>query len=408
MLHPAYLTAVHAGPDNDSDEGRLVVRRALPALVFGRTSGNVLIRFPYVFLTSIARGLGIQIDTATTILGVRELGGLATPVIGHVADRGHERRVIVGCCVIAGLATMAAPFVGGIWVFGILMFLGGIAKFGSDTAQGAWVGHRVPYARRGRVLGLMEVSWAGAFLVGMPICAWLISVWGWRGPFVGTGIALVVAGLVQWVRLPPDEVEVASDRAPMRFRIPRELRGVMVFAALQPFAQMMVFAVAGDWFVSDLGMSLAGLGINTVLLGLAELAGTGIAAIASDRLGKRRTAMAGAVVAIPLSAVLGFTGGSALIGVSALVLMDVAIELAFVAVLPLITELDPEARASAIGVAMAVVTSSRAISSILAGVVYVNWGMEANGLLASLAMVGCFLALWRWVKEPKPLAGVVA
>jgi predicted MFS family arabinose efflux permease len=176
-----------------------------------------------------------------------------------------------------------------------------------------------------------------------------------------------------------------------------------VFAALQPFAQMMVFAVAGDWFVSDLGMSLAGLGLNTVLLGLAELGGAGIAAVASDRLGKRRTAMSGVAVAIPLAAVLGFTGMNAVVGVSVLLLMDISVELAFVAVLPLITELDPEARASAIGVAMAVVTLSRAISSIISGVVYVNWGMEANGLIASLAMLGCLLALWRWVKEPKPV-----
>jgi predicted MFS family arabinose efflux permease len=176
---------------------------------------------------------------------------------------------------------------------------------------------------------------------------------------------------------------------------------VMVFAALQPFAQMMVFAVVGDWFVTSLGMSITGLGLNTMLLGLAELTGTGLAALFSDRVGKRRTAMGGLMLGLPLAAILGFTGGNAVVGVSVLLLMDVGIELAFVAVLPLITELDPDARASAIGLAMAVITLSRATSSIVAGVVYVNFGMEVIGLIAATAIAGCLIALWRGVSEPR-------
>ena len=39
-------------------------------------------------------------------------------------------------------------------------------------------------------------------------------------------------------------------------------------------------------------------------------------------------------------------------------------------------------------------------SSIVAGIVYVNFGMEVIGLLAATAIAGAFVALWRGVKEP--------
>src|SRR5690349_19573620 len=71
------------------------IARPLVPIIAARLGGNILIRFPYTFGTAISRGLGIDIDTLTAILGVRELGGLAAPAIGHVADRGHERRTMV-------------------------------------------------------------------------------------------------------------------------------------------------------------------------------------------------------------------------------------------------------------------------------------------------------------------------
>ena len=137
-------------------------------------------------------GLGIRVDTATTILGLRELGGLATPVTGRIADRGHERRVIVTLTAWPASRRSWRPYSGGIGIFAVLLFVGGFAKFGIDAAQGAWVGHRVDFARRGRVVGLLEVSWSVSFLVGMPLCAWAIDEWGWRAPFVGTGALLLV------------------------------------------------------------------------------------------------------------------------------------------------------------------------------------------------------------------------
>ena len=82
----------------------------------------------------------------------------------------------------------------------------------------------------------------------------------------------------------------------------------MAYVSLQPFAQMMVFAVVGDWFVESLHMSFASLGFNIAVIGLAELAGSTSAALFSDRFGKRHMALFGLAIATPMVIVLG-TGG---------------------------------------------------------------------------------------------------
>ena len=386
--------------DSPAEDGHRPLIGSLVALFGARFGGNVLLRFPYVFLTAIARGLGVRVDTATTILGVRELGGLATPIPGRIADRGHERRVIVALTTLAGVTTIAAPFAGGVGVFAALLFVGGFAKFGIDAAQGAWVGHRVEFARRGRVVGLLEVSWSAAFLVGMPLCAWSIDVWGWRAPFVGTGALLLVFAAAQWLLLPRDRPEPWDDSPRAKVHIDRSLRGVMAYSLLQPFAQMMVFAVVGDWFVESLHMSFASLGFNIAVIGLAELAGSGSSALLSDRIGKRHLAMWGLGIATPMVVVLGLVGDHVVAAVVVLILMDAGLEGSFVSVLPLVTELDPNSRAAAIGFATVLITISRAVASVLAGVVYVHVGFTAVCMIAGVALGGAFIGLWLFVVEP--------
>jgi predicted MFS family arabinose efflux permease len=383
-----------------ADDGQRPLGGALVTLFGARFGGNVLLRFPYVFLSAIAAGLGIRVDTATTILGIRELGGLATPVPGHIADRGHERRVIVILTAVAGATTVAAPFAGPLGMFAVLLLVGGFAKFGTDAAQGAWMGHRVDFARRGRVLGLVEVSWSAAFLIGMPLCAWSIDEWGWKAPFVGTGALLLVFAGAQWLALPRDRPEPEQDTPREKLRIDRSLRGVMAYSALQPFAQMMVFAVVGDWFVKTLHMSVAGLGLYVAIIGLAELAGSTSSALLSDRVGKRRLALYGLAVATPTVVALGLVGDHVVAAVTILILMDAGMEGSFVAVLPLITELDPNARAAAIGFATVLMTISRAVASVLAGLVYVHLGFTVVCVLAGVALAAAFVALWQFVVEP--------
>jgi predicted MFS family arabinose efflux permease len=244
------------------------------------------------------------------------------------------------------------------------MVLSGVSKTGNDTSQSAWIAHQVPFERRGRVLGLTELTWGGAFLLGIPACAWLTDRWDWRAPFVVIGVALVAGGAWLWAVTPDERAEEPPPHVPWhRWRPPSGSLGLFGFALLQPFAQMMVFAVAGDWFVTSLGMSLSGLGINTALLGVGEVVGTLTSAWAADRIGKRVAAMAGVAILVPGCAVMGLVGDRAVFGVVLLVIVAVGFELSWVSALPLFTEVAPERRAAMLGAISPVSTPSRAVTS---------------------------------------------
>jgi DHA1 family inner membrane transport protein len=383
------------------------LRAPLTAFGVARLVGNTYIRFPFVLITPLSRGLGIPIDTATAILGIRELGGLVAPFSGHHADRGHERRVMVLGGLFTGGACIGIALGGPLWLATVVLLIGGTAKVGLDTSQMAWIGHRVNFGGRARVIGLIETAWAGAFLIGVPICAWLTDTHGWQAPYVVVGLAMAVAtvfmGLIMGADH-PEKSEAPSALDLLRWRPPAGWWGLYAYAWLQPFAHMMIFAVAGDWFIEHLGMSLTGLGFNTVLIGMGELGGTTLTITFSDRIGKRRSTIIGMFAIAPLAVAIALVGSSAIAGVIILVMMAVAFEFSFVSAIVLFTEFAPESRGAGIGSMLAVVTVSRAFSAIVAGLIYVHIGIGAIGVLAAVCALAGGAAMVVGSTEPTPLA----
>ena len=385
------------------------VGRFLVVIGLTRWIGNVLIRFPYVMITPIAAGLGISIPTATVILGIRELGGMASPVAGGLADRGHERFLMVGLGMTVGLSSLGIAFGPPLWLFAALLFLGGTAKFGYDTTQSAWIGHRVPFHRRGATFGLIETGWAFAFLIGGPLCAWLTVEFGWRAPFGAVGIAALLGTAVVWMKTDRDRPDAAAPAFSLRtlvaWRPPSGVNGLYAFAFVQPCCQMFIFAIAGDWFVSELGMSLSGVGWNTMLIGLSELVGTLSTVWTADRFGKRRGAITGLLIVVPAAAALGLVGNAAPLGIALLCVIAAGLEFSFVSALPLFSEVDPDARAAALGSMIAITTFARAGSAALAGWVFVQAGIGVIGLVAAgLALAG--VASLAQAREPAPTTAV--
>ena len=354
-----------------------------------RTAVAILIRFPYTFLTAISAGLGLSIAGTTNLLGLRELPGLATPFVGRFVDRGHTRSTMavgftcatVGCWVVA---------TGWLPIVVVAMFLSGIGGYAIATSQNAWIGHRVPFARRGRAIGLVELSWAIAFLVGGPACAWLIDHHGWRSSFWVVGAAIAISGGVTVSQLGPDVVEPRDAEAlegSWARAFSRKTAGLYIYAGMQPFAQIIVFAVYGDWLSTRFGMSTALIGTVTVFIGVGEFVGTGASSAISDRLGKRRCTVGGAALAAPMALVLGVVGTHQVLGVAAMVVFAIGLEFSFVSALPLMTEMDPEARGLTLGIAFAIVTVGRTIGSSLSGLIYEHLGMWVCGIIACGALI---------------------
>ncbi|MEI2652730.1 MAG: MFS transporter [Microthrixaceae bacterium] len=146
--------------------------------------------------------------------------------------------------------------------------------------------------------------------------------------------------------------------------------------------------------VTELNLSTGRLGAVTTLLGVAELIGTIITVWVTDRFGSVRCGMWGMAIAVPPLLGIMAVGTNVVGAVGLMLVMDVAIELAFVAVLPLVSELDVNNRGKAVSHVFVLIMVARAIGSAVSGRIYETGGFNASIAVAATACAGATIALW--------------
>jgi predicted MFS family arabinose efflux permease len=160
-----------------------------------------------------------------------------------------------------------------------------------------------------------------------------------------------------------------------------------------------VFVVYGTWLETQFGLTVTALGIASLVISVAELIGEGAAAGLVDRLGKRRAVLGGlllSVLSYLLLPRLAGVLGTALVGVF---LMFLTFEFSIVGLLPLVSELAPEARGAVLALNVAVMSLGRLISSLLAPRLWAAGGLPLNALVSAGAVLVAALILWRGVRE---------
>jgi MFS family permease len=157
-------------------------RARLPILFLVRTTINTSFRIIYPFLPGIARGLGISLAAASRLITLRMVAGMGAPLLGPLADRYGRRRVMEMALLLFVLASLLLAGVGTLAAAVVAFTLYGVAKALYDPAVHAYVGDQVPYRERGRAVGVVELSWSSAWLLGVPASGFLIERFGWRRP----------------------------------------------------------------------------------------------------------------------------------------------------------------------------------------------------------------------------------
>ena len=179
---------------------------------------NTARRFAYPFAPVLSRGLGVHLTAVTSLIAINQATSIFGIFFGPLADRfGYRRMMIAGLemLVIGMLAGGLLPFYS---VILLSFFLAGLAKTVFDPALQAYVGERVPYQKRGLVIGLLEFSWAGSTLIGIPGIALLIDRFGWRAPFFVLGV-LGIVGILALIILIPGDKRIKIGRASCRERV---------------------------------------------------------------------------------------------------------------------------------------------------------------------------------------------
>jgi predicted MFS family arabinose efflux permease len=367
------------------------VRAALVAVFLARTAVNGGYRIVYPFLPEIARGLGVSLGVMGALLAVRSVAGLAAPLVPRLAE-AFGRRVlmlaglgatVLGCAILAGANGVVAAAVG--------LLLAGAAKPLFDIPMQGWFGARVPYERRGRVLGLTELTWALSLAIALP-AGFLITATSWRAPFVLV-VILGGVGVVVVARL------IASDRPEVTIRVPLRFTGsavaILGVVLLFRLAAELLFVVYATWLEVDFGLSVAAIGVFTMVIVGAELVGEGSVAAFADRVGLKRSILIGLVGSGTVYASLGLVGGSLPLAVLAVIGWFVLFEITIVATIPFVTGIAGESRERLLSMVAAISVVAAGLAALGAPQLFAIGGMMLCGMVAAGCAAAAALVLLR-------------
>lgn len=363
------------------------VGRALVAVFVARTGINASIRVVLPFLPAIARGLDTTLATVGALVAARSLVGVCAPGVARFAERVGRRRVMVAALIVAAAGNALVGLAPGLAAAAVGFVLVGLGKPGFDVPMQGWFGDRVRYARRGRVLGMTELTWALGLLVSVPLSGWLIARTSWRAQFAVVAV-LTVLGIAAVVTLMEDDRPATRVTRPLRLTRARVAVVLVVFSF--GLAAEGLFVVYGAWLEQDFGFDTTAIGLFTVIVVGAELIGEGAVAAVGDRIGLRRAVQTALLVSACAYVALRFVDANVAAAVVVVVVWFVAYEISIVATVPLVTELGGDGRDRLIGLVIAGLALARAVGALGATRLFASGGVDTVALLAA----GCAVVAW--------------
>ncbi len=358
------------------------------AFLIIRTAINTSLRMASPFLLIFARGVGADMTSMATAVSASMAASAVGPFLAEVADRrGRKTGMILGLCVYtAGVGLMLVWPVYTAFLIALLL-----ASLGNNIflpAVQAYVGDRISYNKRGLILSILEISWAGAFIVGVPVVGLLISNAGWQSPFLTLFIIGLLSIAAVWLLVPSlpahEKTEtISGSRFILILRSPAALFG-LALGFLVIAGNNVISVIFGVWMEEAYSLQIAAIGAAATVIGLAELAGEGVVGAVVDRFGKRRTITAGFIVNILSTVLPFFIGGTVTGALIWLFIFYFSFEVTLVAALPLMTEVLPSARATLMAVFLASSSLGMAAGMFLGPRLYTAGGFSFNVIAAML------------------------
>ena len=381
-------------------------RRLLAKILPARLLINAQFRIVYPFLPAIARGLGVTLETAALLVAFRAAFGAISPLFGFLADRIGRKPLMVGGMIAltagAGLVAISQTFGLALIAFGLL----GIAQSAYDPSMQAHLGDVVPLERRGRAMGIVELSWSGSWLVGVPLTGFLMARYGWQAPFaviavLGLACAVITAAIRE--RRNGGTAEAAgqppSFRAALRF--PRPVVFTLAASALILLANESLFLVYGALMEDRYNLALGALGLASIIIALAEFAGASVVVAFVDRIGKRKALLVGLLFNAVFFLVLPFTLKALPLAMAGLAAVALTSEFSIVTSIPLLSGLAERSGGLVMSVRTALMWGMVIIASLVAPRLWDAFGLWAVAICSALAAALAALLIWRGVsREP--------
>jgi predicted MFS family arabinose efflux permease len=369
---------------------------------------NTARRFVYPFAPALSRGLGVHITSVTSLIAINQAAGLLGTFLGPVSDRLGYRTMM-----LAGLGLLAAGMLGcGILphYFAVMaaLFLAGLAKSVFDPSFQAFIGERIPYNKRGFVIGMTEFSWAASSLIGIPAAGILIDRLGWRSPFIALGIFGVIGIISILFMIPKDRKSIVPDQgsgylsALKKIGESRAALGTLGLIFFISAANDNLFVVYGLWLEKEFGLSIIAIGIGTTVIGVAEFAGESLTVLVSDRFGLKRSIGAGLILSSACYLILPLFGKNLSFALFGLFAVFLFFEFAIVCSISYCTEILPGTRATMMSGYLAASGLGRMTGALAGGPVWMAGGITATGFVS--ALITCLaLVSFIWGERGKRL-----
>jgi MFS family permease len=257
---------------------------------------------------------------------------LTAPLLVAITDRVDARRIVVGACLVGGVAGLGfALFAHGFWSAMLWRFLTGIAIAGSYMPGLKALTDRLPEGPiGGRPQAFYSATFSLASATSLFLAGLLTQTVGWRAAFALTGVTAFL-GAALMTTLPAKTPKpsptaggmttriaaVLRDRPTMRFIIAYAAHSWEMFAfrtwivAFLTFAAFTTETPGGPVLVSGIATVLILAGLPAGLLGN-ELA---------ERTDRRRSVACLMLAAALMAVVTGLAAGQAFIFVAALALV---------------------------------------------------------------------------------------
>jgi MHS family shikimate/dehydroshikimate transporter-like MFS transporter len=248
-------------------------------------------------------------------------GAAAALVFGHIGDKHGRRPALIATLMLMGLSTTAMALIPshasiGMAAPALLVLMRLLQGMGSGAEYSGASVYAVEYAPPGRRGLFGSFSAAGVYL-GLVLSSGALLLttslttdeqfasWGWRLPFLAS-MLLIVLGL--WIRLRLEETpafeavtnEATAAKAPLLTLVRTQWRSMLLVMGLvaAPLSFSHLYQVFALSYMAEHGYDRVTGTTGLLVAGLVVMVTAPLAGIASDRFGRRRVLMAGALYAM--------------------------------------------------------------------------------------------------------------
>jgi predicted MFS family arabinose efflux permease len=250
-----------------------------------------------------------------------------------------------------------------------------------------------PLNMRGRVMGVVQTSFAASQVLGLPLGLYLANRWGWHAPFLMIVALTVVAGGLIFARLQPIDAHLKLQREGNPFvhlfRTVSQRRYLQTFATTTLLATggFMLMPFGSTFTINNLGITFAQLPTIYLVTGLCTLVSGPFVGRLSDKLGKYLLFCAGTALTTIMVLIYTHLGHTALPWVIVInVLLFVGVTSRMISASALISGVpDPAHRGSFMSVNASLQQAAGGVGAAVAGLIVMQ---TPSGALAHYDILG--------------------